>query len=114
MGYSRDEAEEIAQPMSGVYGLKMDHPVGREVNRRMIEYSKREGAFFGPWRNHQNIASHDPRCLGHRHDQTILGFIIHEMNLEMHIPHESFLVYSYDSTDMDRLADSICLLCRGM
>ena len=78
-GYSRDEAESMPHPMACVIGF--------QVNDQTIDfihdYVNKYPLFVGSWNNSGNVCSQDLRCLGSRHDQTILGFIAHQYGLQM-------------------------------
>ena len=44
------------------------------------------GLFKGQWNNHNKTESQDPRCLGHRHDQTCLELLANKRNIPLQKP----------------------------
>lgn len=75
---TRDEAESMPHPMACVIGF--------HVNDQSIEwihdYINGYPLFVGAWNNTDNVCSSDMRCLGSRHDQTILGFVANKYVLK--------------------------------
>lgn len=96
-GITRDEAMEIPHVLSGLVGINMAHPTGREVWAAWERLYER-GAFEGPHFNSAReglpfyterpvgnkwagLCSNDPRCEGHRHDESALSFVLHSLGL---------------------------------
>jgi len=71
-GYTRDQAKLQKQVRGGFYGLNLDHPTGRLILEELVAH---RDDFCGQWSNRHLTESADPRCLGHRHDQSILSLI---------------------------------------
>jgi len=93
---TRDEAETMPHPMACVIGF--------QVNDQTIEwihdYVNKYPLFVGAWNNNGNVCSQDMRCLGSRHDQTILGFIANQYGLKF--TNTNGLI-SYDVNDSNSL-----------
>lgn len=70
LGVSRDEAMLINQLMGGIQGLNLHDEQSRRYLYEWWDAAK-AGAFNGPLRNENQQASEDPRCLGHRADQSV-------------------------------------------
>jgi hypothetical protein len=41
------------------------------------------GIFNGNWNNSNNTESTDPRCMGHRHDQTCAELVAHKLAIPL-------------------------------
>lgn len=80
MKLTRDEAMEMNQLMGGIQGLDIGFPVAYDYLRRW-DKAMREGAFHGPLTNENKQASSDPRCLGHRNDQSVGSVIAHRLGM---------------------------------
>ncbi len=105
-GITRDVAMGIQLCYSGMVALKLNHTIGEEIFKRWVK-SYYAGTFDGPHLNDplsptrpwgQKLAGHcstDPRCQGHRHDESALSFILWEMGLTPR--HEPFLTLSDDN-----------------
>lgn len=92
-GLTRDQAMVIPLVFSGLVGLDLDHRTGQRIwDLWKIAYE--QGAFQGPHKNEpgepmhewgHKLAGHcsdDPRCMGHRHDESALSAILHRMGLK--------------------------------
>jgi hypothetical protein len=88
-GISRDAAMEIQLTYNIVVGIDLDLDLGREFLERWQEL-RDLGTFVGPWNNDAREASSDPRCLGHRHDQSAASWLAHDMGIPL-APMEPFL-----------------------
>jgi len=89
-GISRDVAMDIPLCYSGLVSLLTRTPIAKEIWRMWKELYEK-GTFDGP---HQNIVggqagpwgnkltgecSKDPRCQGHRHDESALSFVLYKL-----------------------------------
>jgi hypothetical protein len=83
-----------------------------------------DGALLrGAWTNDRRQVSEDPRCSGHRHDQSILSILIKRWSLTIDVPHETYFQYYDDhghhvgdgwrQVDIARFAPSISFLSQG-
>lgn len=97
-GITRDEAMDIPLVYSGLVGLDMKNPTAVAIwNLWVFMFSK--GAFNGPHYNEDQMnnsirgwepvgskwkgwCSDDPRCLGHRHDESALAFALNRLGLK--------------------------------
>lgn len=102
---SRGDAMRVPLCFSGIVGLDMASPIGKHIWdawKTLFEM----GAFMGPHQNEpgvpahpwgQKIAGHcsdDPRCEGHRHDESALSVVLWDLGL---IPRSEFLtMYNAD------------------
>lgn len=77
-GLTRDEAETMPHPMACVIGFHINENTADWIH----DYIHKYPLFVGAWNNNGNVCSQDMRCLGSRHDQTILGFIANQYGLE--------------------------------
>jgi hypothetical protein len=76
---------------------------------------------LGSWTNQNKKVSNDPRCLGHRHDQSVGSILACQLGMEHIIPHETYFQYFLNhpfnyggENNMTGIKDSIALLCQGM
>ena len=90
---TREQAFEIPHPMACIIGLDITSKVGKKVLDRYYDYHP---LFVGDWKNDKKQVSKDSRVLGSRHDQSVLGLIIHDLGLRYTDPSG---VISYDITD---------------
>jgi hypothetical protein len=93
---TRDEAETMPHPMACVIGFN----VNDETIEWIHDYINKYPLFVGAWNNNGNICSQDMRCLGSRHDQTILGFIANQYGLKFT---NTNVLISYDVNDSSSL-----------
>ena len=92
-GITRDVAMDIPLCYSGLVSILCRTAIGKEIWRLWQDLYNR-GAFDGP---HQNIiggqtrawgnkitgeCSKDPRCQGHRHDESALSFVLYKLGLK--------------------------------
>jgi hypothetical protein len=101
-GLDRDHAMKIRDVASGIVGLKLD-TTGCAIVRQWIAATTAPG-FAAPHSNslaankthhYRNVGfvSYDPRCSGHRQDQSALSLIAHEYGLTDLTPWPRFVAY---------------------
>ncbi len=83
LGITREEAFGIPHPVATSFGLDFRHEIAREFFRQWFDFAKDGRAFRGPWRNDEGQASRDPRVMGHRHDQAVMGVIVHRLGMKL-------------------------------
>lgn len=81
-GVTRDEAMEISSVWACFMGFDFSNPVTHEYFRR-LKVACDAGIFRGRHWNTDKTESQDPRCKGHRHDQTCAELISHEMKIPL-------------------------------
>ena len=84
-GVTRDRAMEIPAIWACFMGFDFKNPVTHEFMRRWKRAS-RDGAFAGRTINHEGSESADPRCRGHRHDQSCAELISYQMGIPRSLP----------------------------
>lgn len=89
---TRDQAMEIPLVYSGLVGLDLENRHGRHI-WDLWHAAYDLGAFQGPHRNVPGAALHpwghklaghcsdDPRCMGHRHDESALSAILYRLGM---------------------------------
>lgn len=70
--FTRDEAESQPSAMGGAFGICTSHPKGKQLLRKLRNHRL---LFRGQYSNMSRSESADPRCLGHRHDQSVMSLI---------------------------------------
>ncbi len=90
-GIFRDHAMKIPLAFSGLIGLDMEHPTGKIIWRDW-QHTFWVDAWDGPHYNQgiteragyklKGWCSDDPRCEGHRHDESALSFVLHQNGLK--------------------------------
>lgn len=115
-GVTREESFQIPMLMGLCMGLDLRQERPREFLRRWLHSIP---MFAGSWTNANGEVSKDPRVTGHRHDQTAASLIAHQLQMDMVIPHQTFLHCPdwspvEDPTHDPRIAESVCLLAQGM
>jgi hypothetical protein len=106
---NRDLTMDIPMLVGGCFGLNLTTFAAQEFLHRWLEKSKDGFSFPGAWDNKQQQVSKDPRCLGHRHDQSVASIIAHALGMEYTLGTDSY--FSYLMPDMK---DSVSLVCQGM
>lgn len=101
--FTRDEATTQKHCIGGIVGLDMSSEVGKAI---FDEWFLNVDLFKGSWNNDNLTESNDARCLGSRHDQSILSLIVAKMGLDA-TPCKGLL--NFDVTDTDSI-----ILAQGM
>lgn len=89
-GIHRDEAEKMPMCSSGLLGINITNPLGKEFIDSWITAAK-DGAFKGS-RFHDNQSA-DPRFQHHRQDQSAASIILNIMGVKMHPLGTRFVYY---------------------
>lgn len=120
-GVSRDEAEKMTMYMACCMGIDVDHLRSREFLRRLTERALDGVSLPGAWRNEDKSVSQDPRCQGHRHDQSAGSIIAAQLGMDVIVGHETYFsyftngVYNYGGqNNMNGIKDSVVMLSQGM
>ena len=105
-GMDRDHALKIPDVASGIVGLRLDglNPTPIQVAVEQWCVSTTEPGFAAPHSNihaankrhhYRNVGhvSYDPRCSGHRQDQSALSLIAHQLGLTDLTPWPRFVAY---------------------
>lgn len=79
-GITRNEAMGLPDCAAGLIGLNLEHPAGWAIYGAW-RGAMLQGVFDGPRSNREGQCSSDPRCKGHRQDQTALSLILHKLKL---------------------------------
>lgn len=79
---SRDDAMNIPSVYACVMGFDFKHPMTSKFLARWKD-ALDAGCFRGNWTNKSNTESQDPRCRGHRHDQTCAELVAHELGIPL-------------------------------
>jgi hypothetical protein len=79
-GFTRDEAERQWQVRGGFLGLNLQHPAGKLL---LEETARHRDDFRGRWENRDKTESQDPRCMGHRHDQSVFSLVAARHHLKI-------------------------------
>lgn len=79
-GVTRDQAMDITSIWACFMGFDFANPVTHEFFGKWKKACD-EGIFRGGWFNATQAESEDPRCKGHRHDQTCAELISYQMGI---------------------------------
>lgn len=79
-GVTRDQAMEISAIWACFMGFDFRQPVTHEFFARWKKACD-DGIFRGNWHNTTQSESQDPRCKGHRHDQTCAELVSYQMGI---------------------------------
>lgn len=82
-GFSRDQAAGQKHVVGGLFGLDFRSEIGQMI---WSIYRNSIDLFKGDWNNDHLTESADPRCLGSRHDQSILSLIAATLDLTITNP----------------------------
>ena len=108
VGFSRDEAMDVPLVYGGLYGYDLRTDIGTAISALMVKHAM-NGAFVGDWTNERKQASGDPRCRGHRHDQSVLSAVAFRLGLEVDRSPGMFVMDAHESRTEKTVA-----VCRGM
>ena len=108
-GITRDEAFQMRMHSAGFTGLDFSNDKSKDFIEQWYEYAKAEETFKGAWRNNNNEVSADPRCSGHRHDQSVATYLANK--LEMKAIKPCFMQYKYENSVIN---ESTIFLCQGI
>lgn len=75
LGLSREEALAIPDIIGGCFVLDFAHEAANNLFNDLWAYAHDGVSFQGAWSNAFREVSQDSRCLGHRHDQSILSVL---------------------------------------
>lgn len=119
-GLSRDEAMGWDEAASGVVGLDCKIPRNRKLIRDWCAaepffagaHSNDKAAPDGRKYHYRNVGhvSDDPRCWGHRHDQSALAILAHQAGMTELVPRGELVGYPAH----DQIKESCCLLIEGL
>lgn len=123
-GIDRNTAMDINEIAGCCLGLDFKSERSLEFLRIWLEKSRDGKTFPGAWSNEYKECSQDPRCRGHRHDQTAASIIAWRLGMEKIVGHETFFQY-YENphktayvygqpNDMSLIRPSVLLLNQGM
>jgi hypothetical protein len=84
-GVTRDQAMEISAIWACFMGFDFKNPVTHEFMRRWKKACL-DGIFAGSAVNREGTESSDPRCKGHRHDQSCAELISYQMGIPRSLP----------------------------
>jgi hypothetical protein len=94
LGVSRQECSRIPQVMGGAIGINFDSRIGWEMFSMWRHYAI-SGAFEGP-----HVGGSDyPKIIGHRHDQTAMSVVAHNLNLVLTVPPQLIVEDGEDPTE---------------
>ncbi len=119
---SRDSAMGMPLCFSGIVGLDMASPIGKNIWQLWRELYT-QGAWNGPHQNEPGVVPHawgqklsghcsdDPRCCGHRHDESALSMVLWWQGLA---PRTEFLtLYNADGIIGHHVPDYDIVKMRG-
>lgn len=92
MGTTRDEQMAVPHCSALVFGVCVGHPKGAALFAEMERLARVPEVMAGARENGGRSCSADPRCLGHRHDQTLLSLLAHRMAVPLQ-PNELYVHY---------------------
>jgi hypothetical protein len=108
-GITRDEAFKMPMHSAGFTGLDFSNEKSKEFIEQWFEYAKNEETFKGAWNNNNNEVSTDPRCSGHRHDQSVATYLANKLEMKAIAPY--FMQYKYENSPIN---DSSIFFCQGI
>lgn len=81
-GLSRDEAMNMNTTSAGILGFDFRHPAA-DLFFSNWKAAMQDGIFKGKWKNDDRSQSADPRCRGHRHDQTCAELVCWKLGMPL-------------------------------
>lgn len=101
-GYTREEAMEIRQIMASCMGFCIDPWKGNSFTAREV--------ILRPYKDLSNEL-YPGSWTDHRHDQTVMSFLINQYGLDILTAHETFFSYTHFS-DHFKISDTVCLISK--
>lgn len=102
-GKTREEAMNIEQIMACCMGFDIGTENNYTAPKALLGWYKQysDKLYPGSWDNH-------------RHDQTVMSFLINQYNLDILEGHKSFFIYEHFKTvpEFQPIANSVCLLSK--
>lgn len=92
---TRDQALNLPMLLGCCMGFNFRSPVTREFLARWVAKSQDGMSFQGSWSNtgaNFGSVSSDPRCLGHRHDQSVASLLAWELGMSL-VPKDDYVAY---------------------
>ena len=99
-GYTREEAMKIKQIMACCMGFRIDSEVYGDVEHALRLYKSLSDKLYpGSWADH-------------RHDQTVMSFLIEKHGFVIEEGHKTFFIYDHfkQVPEFQPIADSVCLI----
>jgi len=98
-GVRRDDAMIIYQIMACCMGFNFTNPVVKAIFSKYLSLS--DELYPGSWSDH-------------RHDQTVMSFLIHQFGLHILTGHKTFFIYEHfkQVPEFQPIADSVCLVSK--
>jgi hypothetical protein len=81
-GVSREKALTLSNCYACILAFDFRHPVAH-MFLSLWKEALDNGLFNGNWNNSNNTESLDPRCMGHRHDQTCAELIAYKLGIPL-------------------------------
>ena len=91
---TREEAFGIPDITGCIFGLNFANPKAVEFFDRMVALSQDGVTFPGPWKNDGGSCSSNAGVLGHRHDQTAMSVLRHQMGMEWRHSEHPWMCYA--------------------
>ena len=111
MEVTRDEACDMTLLMANVMGFDFTSQICCKYFDRWLNLSRNKDIFNGDWKNDKQQCSLDPRCLGHRHDQSVASVIANQMGLAITIcAEQKLLMYAHPG---DKGSEEYIILAAG-
>lgn len=105
--WTRDQAMQREMLSSGIWGVDLRRYIGRALHSGFFNG---QSYFHGAWNNDARTESQDPRCKGHRHDQSILSILAWEYGCRIRYGQET---YAYVRPN-EPVPETAIFLARGM
>lgn len=114
----RETAIGMREMMGCCFGLNLKSQKCKQFLDQCLEHALDGICFKGDWNNNLGQVSKDCRVLGHRHDQTVMSILAHNLNMNNFlIAHETFFAYKDQINHYFPkigLPNSVSLLSEGM
>ena len=106
----RDTAMSIPMVQGGFLGFNLASDIGKKLFYQLNE-AYDEGLFEGMWDNVDRSCSADERVRGHRHDQSCMSAIVHNLGVEFsHLSDRIQYAGLYDQIQSDK----VIFKCQGL
>ena len=103
---TREQSFNIPSLQGTNFGLNLNHPTSRIFLEKLLHLSQDGVTFPGPHDNNNHAASHHPRVLGHRHEQTAMSVVALRLKMNKWFQNETTW-FEHDRSYVKNVASTV-------
>lgn len=113
-GMTRNESFKHPMIMACVMGFDLDNPLAQRFLKSYINAASDGVSYPGAWTNNNCEVSHDMRCKGHRHDQSVASLLAYQYGIEIQNAQKTCFAYESHKGIVPMDLEKICLWSGGL